>query len=80
MAPQGYLASGYAYTCKYEKGKMCWWHCSMGWRIVWSLMGMIDYLELIGKNGVLLNPEKLQFAQKQIDFAGFTITQSEINP
>ena len=43
-------------------------------------MGMIDYLELIGKNGVLLNPEKLQFAQKQIDFAGFTITQSEINP
>ena len=31
---------------------------------------MIDYLELMGKNGIVLNPEKLQFAQKQIDLAG----------
>ena len=34
----------------------------------------------MGKNWVVLNLEKFQFAQKQIDFAGFTITQSEIKP
>ena len=34
----------------------------------------------MGENGVVLNPEKFQFAQKEIDFAGFTITKSEIEP
>ena len=43
------------------------------WRI-------IDYLELVGRNGIVLNPEKFQFAQKEIDFAGFRITESEIKP
>ena len=34
----------------------------------------------MGKNGVLLNPEKFQFAQKEINFVGFTITKSKIKP
>ena len=32
---------------------------------------VIDYLVICGKNGIILNPEKLQFAQKPVDFTGF---------
>ena len=41
---------------------------------------VIDYLVLCGKNGIILNPEKLQFAQKSVDFAGFRISESSIEP
>ena len=43
------------------------------WRI-------IDYLELMGKNGVILNPQKFQFAQREINFSDFKITEKEIKP
>lgn len=43
------------------------------WRI-------IDYLILCGKNGIILNPDKLQFAQKSVDFAGFRVSESSIEP
>ena len=32
---------------------------------------VIDYLELVGKNGIILSPEKFQFSSHEIDFAGF---------
>ena len=38
----------------------------------------IDYLILCGKNGIILNPEKFQFARLTVDFAGFRITESFI--
>ena len=38
----------------------------------------IDYLILCGKNGIILNPEKFQFARTTVDFAGFLITNSTI--
>ena len=41
---------------------------------------MIDYLELVGSKGVILNPLKFQFAQKEIDFAGFRITSDTVTP
>ena len=64
VAPQGYLTSRDAYTCRYDKiitdiprktkcvdDTVLWdekladhWWC------------MIDYLDLMGKNGVVLNP------------------------
>ncbi len=39
-----------------------------------------DYLELVGRNGIILNPKKFQFGQRNIDFAGFHITQTEVKP
>ena len=88
VAPQGYLASGDAYTRRYDeiiidipRKTKC-----VDDTVLWDEIladhwwRMIDYLELMGKNGVVLNPEKFQFAQKEIDFAGFTITKSEIKP
>ena len=40
----------------------------------------IDYLILCGKNGIILNAEKFQFARLTVDFAGFRITESSIEP
>ena len=59
---------------------MCWWHCSMGWRVGWSSVAYDWLFTVVGKNGVVLHLEKIQFAQKQIHFDGITITQLEIKP
>ena len=40
----------------------------------------IDFLELLGSAGIVLNPEKLQFAQSTVDFAGFRITNGTVEP
>ena len=41
---------------------------------------MIDFLELAGKNGIILNHEKFQFAQREVYFAGFRVTDTCIKP
>ena len=43
------------------------------WRVV-------DFLELVGSSGVVLNPTKFQFASTDVDFAGFRLTASEVKP
>jgi len=43
------------------------------WRI-------INFLDLCGRNGIILNFEKFQFAQREIDFAGFRVTETEVRP
>ena len=40
----------------------------------------IDYLILVGKSGVILNPDKFRFARKTVDFAGFRITETTVEP
>ena len=57
-------------TCHYDKIddlEQHWWRT-------------IDYFILCGKNGITLNPEKLQFCRLTVDFAGFRITESSIEP
>ena len=42
---------------------------------------MLDFLELVGTNGIILiNKKKFQFALREIEFAGFNITDTEIKP
>ena len=88
VAPQGSAVSGDAYNRRsdevlvdVERKTKCvddtalwdddleehWWR-------------MIDFLELAGKNGIVLNHEKFQFAQREIDFAGFRVTDTSIKP
>ena len=43
----------------------------------WRVM---DFLELVGRNGVVLNPGKFQFSSMVVDFAGFRVTASEVEP
>ena len=88
VAPQGYLANGDAYTRRYDEiivdiprkikcvDDTVLWDMKLAdhwWR-------MIVYLDLMGKDGVVFHPEKFQFAQKEINFAGFTITKFEVKP
>ena len=87
---QGYLSTGDAYnrrfdailadfprkervtddTCHYDPIsdlEAHWWR-------------MIDYLTIVGNAGIILNPDKLQFAQREVDFAGFRIGETSIEP
>ena len=87
-APQGFLSSGDGYnrcfdtiladfnrkerivddTLHYDTDLTEHW-----WRT-------IDLLTLIGNSGVVVNPKKFQFAQKEVDFAGFRITPDRVEP
>ena len=87
-APQGFLSSGDGYNRRvdailsdFERKERCvddtiyydedlaehWWRT-------------IDFLSTMGSSGNVLNPEKLQFAVREADFAGFAITESRILP
>ena len=85
MAPQGALGSGDGYSCRFdeviadvERKTKCvddtvQWDDDLEthwWRV-------IDFLELLGRNGIILNFDKFQFSQREIDFAGFHITETE---
>ena len=87
-APQGFLSSGDGYNRRFEailtdfeRKERCvddtihydddlaehWWRT-------------IDLLILVGRSGIVLNPDKFVFAQKSIEFAGFQISESSIEP
>ena len=40
----------------------------------------IDFLTRVGRAGIVLNPEKFQFAERSVDFAGFRVTDQTIEP
>ena len=40
----------------------------------------IDLLIKLGSSGTVLNPKKFQFAQKQVEFAGFQVSDNTIEP
>ena len=89
-APQGFLSSGDGYNRRLDdilthltrlvrcvddsllhdgddKLREHWWR-------------VIEFLEVAGNAGVVLNPNKFQFAQKTVDFAGFRITANTVEP
>ena len=87
-APQGFLSSGDGYNRRFdavlstfERKERCiddtihydsdveqhWWRT-------------IDFLTRVGEAGIVLNPEKFQFAKRSVDFAGFRVSDSTIEP
>lgn len=87
-APQGFLSSGDGYNRRFdailsdfERKERCvddtiiydedledhWWRT-------------IDFLKTVGDAGIVLNPDKFQFAEHEVDFAGFRITDTSIEP
>ena len=86
--PQGYVASGDAYTSRYDiivenvKNLAKIIDDSILWSETTeeSFWQMANYLELCGTNGIILNKEKFQFAKDVVEFAGFTITRDSIAP
>ena len=88
VTPQGYIASGDYYNQRYDEitadvarivkcvDDAALWDENLEehwWR-------MLDYLELVGKNGIILNPSKFRFAEQTIAFAGFIVTPTEVKP
>jgi hypothetical protein len=88
VAPQGFVASGDGYNARYDdvlaevlrKAKcvddLALWDKDLTthwWRI-------IDHLEMISKNGIILNPEKFQFCADEIEFASFRVTNDRVLP
>ena len=39
-----------------------------------------DYLCLMGKHGIIQNPDKLQFGNRKVEWAGFTIGEDSVKP
>ena len=87
IAPQGFLTSEDGYAQSFDKiiadveqktkcvDETLTWDNDLKkhwWRI-------LDFLELLGNNSIILN-KKFQFSNKTVDFAGFTITDTEIKP
>ena len=87
-APQGFVSSGDGYnrrfdsiTSHFDRKERCvddtihydgdleehWWRT-------------IDFLTIMGQSGIVLNPDKFQFAEKIVDFAGFRVSESTIEP
>ena len=38
------------------------------------------YIELCARNGVVFNPAKFKFGRTEVDFAGFTVTDTGVKP
>ena len=86
--PQGYIASGDAYTRRYDsiiadiKNKVKCVDDTLLWAdtIEESFTQTINYLQLCGRNGIILNPKKFTFAKDEVEFAGFKIGKKSIAP
>ena len=87
-APQGFLSSGNGYNRRFAailsdfmRKERCvdgtvffdenleehWWRT-------------IQFLTLVGRSGIVFNPSEFQFAQRSVDFAGFRISESCVEP
>ena len=89
-APQGYMSSGDGYNQRCDniiadvarKSKcvddVIMWDNDDGLSDHW--WQVIDYLILVGSNGIILNPKKFQFCQREVEFAGFSITKDDVKP
>ena len=87
-APQGFHASGDAYTHRFDnitqgfkRVKRC-----VDDSILWddsieeSFWHTYEYLKTCSDNGIVFNPEKFHFAKKTCEFAGFQITPDGYKP
>ena len=87
-APQGYIASGDGYTRRYDaivagipdKTKciddvLLWSNSVEG-----SFFQVARWLDMCGRNGITLNPDKFDFAQDHVEFAGFEIIEDSVRP
>ena len=87
-APQGWLATGDGYTQRYDnitKGirnkRQCVDDCLLySDNMEDAFKDMTQYLTLVGRNGIILNPEKFNFAEDTVDWAGVRISKDKVEP
>ena len=88
VCPQGYIASGDAYTRRFDeiicdiKNKTKVIDDTIMWApsIEESFFQTAKFLEICGKNGIILNPSKFAFARNTVNFAGFEISTTSVRP
>lgn len=87
-APQGLLSSGDGYNrrfdailSQFERKERCvddTVHYDTDLEQHWWMT--IDFLTQVGKSGIVLNPDKFQFAKRSVSFAGFRVSETTIEP
>jgi hypothetical protein len=86
--PQGFLAAGDGYTNRFDaitegmdKQTRCIDDTAL-WDddIEGCFKRTCDFLTRCGQAGIVFNKKKFQFAQQEIDFLGFRVTQQEVKP
>ena len=86
--PQGFLSAGDAYTARmdamlhdFERMGRCVDDTLLyDDSIEASFARACHFLNRCGQNGVILNPSKFQFAEEEVDFLGFTVTNTGVRP
>ena len=88
VAPQGHLVSGDGFnerydsiTSEFKRKERC-----VDDTVMWadnikdSFLQVSQYLDLCAKNGIILNPDKFQFCQDVVNFAGLQVTATNVKP
>ena len=86
--PQGYIASGDGYTRRYDSiiadipNKTKCIDDALIWAdtLEESFFQTANWLDRCGRHGITLNPEKFQFGMDTVNFAGFTISLTDVKP
>lgn len=86
--PQGFLASGDAYTSRYDDiiGQVPRYVKKVDDTLLWdsniesAFWHTWDYLALCAKNGVVFNISKFQFCQEVVQFAGLKVQTDGVSP
>ncbi len=77
-----YVASGDGYTRRYDEITSNKTKC-VDDTLLWSDTieeSFAQWLDVCGRNGITLNPDKFTFAQNNVEFAGFEITRDTVTP
>ena len=85
-APQGYIASGDGYTRRFDEitadfpRKTTCIDDSLLWSdsIEEAFAHAVSWLDLCGRNGIILNPSKFVFSRTTVEFAGFEVTPTTV--
>ena len=87
-APQGFLSSGDGYNrrfdeiiSEFERKERCvddTIHYDTDLEQHWRRT--LEFLTRVGQSGIVLHPDKFQLAQRTVDFAGFRVSDTTIEP
>ena len=87
-APQGYIASGDGYSRRFDEivsdfpNKTKCIDDTLLWsdNLDDSFFQACKWLDICGRHGITINPEKFVFGQDIVEFAGFQITSDSVQP
>ena len=86
--PQGFVSAGDAYTDRMmrllshiERQRRCIDDTLLYDKTIKeAFFRACEFLDTCGNNGVILNPKKFIFSEREVDFLGFTVTDTGVKP